>query len=101
MRQVNAWGWKLVVGLVLGVWVRDVDCAFKLYPGSFFREHNLETRGAMINADAPVSPIRSVPSPVSSVVLVLVLSWLTPPSFGGPSIPQSYFNLNVLAWFCR
>ena len=51
VRQVNAWGWKLVVGLVLGVWVRDVDCAFKLYPGSFFREHPLETRGAMINAE--------------------------------------------------
>ena len=51
MRQVNAWGWKLVVGLALGIWVRDVDCAFKLYPGSFFREHTLETRGAMINAE--------------------------------------------------
>jgi len=51
VRLVNAWGWKLVVGLVLGVWVRDVDCAFKFYPGSFFREHNLETRGAMINAE--------------------------------------------------
>ncbi len=51
MRLVNAWGWKLVVGLVLGVWVRDVDCAFKLHPGSFYREHNLETRGAMINKE--------------------------------------------------
>ena len=51
VRQVNAWGWKLVVGLALGIWVRDVDCAFKLYPGSFFREHTLETRGAMINAE--------------------------------------------------
>jgi glycosyltransferase involved in cell wall biosynthesis len=51
VRQVNGWGWKLLVGLVLGVWVRDVDCAFKLYPARFFHEHNLETRGAMINAE--------------------------------------------------
>jgi glycosyltransferase involved in cell wall biosynthesis len=51
VRQVNAWGWKIVVGMVLGVWVHDVDCAFKLYPASFFHEHKLETRGAMINAE--------------------------------------------------
>ena len=31
--------------------MRDVDCAFKLYPTSFFREYKLETRGAMINTE--------------------------------------------------
>lgn len=51
MRKVNAWGWKMLVGMVFGVYVRDVDCAFKLYPADFFREHTLETRGAMINAE--------------------------------------------------
>ncbi|MGZ3615428.1 MAG: glycosyltransferase family 2 protein [Ktedonobacteraceae bacterium] len=51
MRKVNAWGWKELVGLVFGVHVRDVDCAFKLYPSSFFREYKLETRGAMINTE--------------------------------------------------
>jgi glycosyltransferase involved in cell wall biosynthesis len=51
MRKVNAWGWKILVGMVFGVYVRDVDCAFKLYPAQFFREHQLETRGAMINAE--------------------------------------------------
>src|SRR5437762_9985965 len=51
MRKVNAWGWKLLVGMVFGVHVRDVDCAFKLYPSQFFHEHRLETRGAMINAE--------------------------------------------------
>jgi glycosyltransferase involved in cell wall biosynthesis len=50
-RKVNAWGWKILVGMVFGVYVRDVDCAFKLYPASFFREHFLETRGAMINTE--------------------------------------------------
>ena len=51
MRKVNAWGWKILVGMVFGVYVRDVDCAFKLYPAQFFREHQLETSGAMINAE--------------------------------------------------
>jgi glycosyltransferase involved in cell wall biosynthesis len=51
MRKANAVGWKLLVRLVFGIRVRDVDCAFKLYNGKFFREHHLETRGAMINTE--------------------------------------------------
>jgi glycosyltransferase involved in cell wall biosynthesis len=51
VRKLNAWGWKMLVRLVFGLRVRDVDCAFKLYPARFFREHQLETRGAMINTE--------------------------------------------------
>jgi glycosyltransferase involved in cell wall biosynthesis len=51
MRKLNAWGWKTLVGLVLGVHVRDIDCAFKLLRTEFLRQHPLETRGAMINAE--------------------------------------------------
>lgn len=51
MRKVNALGWKLLVRLIFGIRVRDVDCAFKLYNGKFFREHRLETHGAMINTE--------------------------------------------------
>ena len=51
MRKVNAWGWKMLVGMVFGVYVRDVDCAFKLYPAKFSHENTLETRGAMINTE--------------------------------------------------
>ncbi len=51
MRKVNAWGWKILVGIVFGIYVRDVDCAFKLYPACFFCEQKLETRGAMINTE--------------------------------------------------
>src|SRR5260370_41425944 len=51
MRKLNAWGWKLLIGWVLGVHVRDVDCAFKLLHTDFLRQHPLETRGAMINAE--------------------------------------------------
>ena len=51
LRKLNAWGWKLLIGWVLGVHVRDVDCAFKLLHTDFLRQHPLETRGAMINAE--------------------------------------------------
>ncbi len=51
MRKVNAWGWKILVGMVFRIHVRDVDCAFKLYPADFFHEYKLETRGAMINTE--------------------------------------------------
>jgi putative flippase GtrA len=51
LRKLNAWGWKHLVGLVLGVHVRDMDCAFKLLHTEFLHQHPLETRGAMINAE--------------------------------------------------
>ncbi len=51
MRKLNAWTWKQLVHFMFGVSVRDVDCAFKLYRSQFFRSHQLETRGAMINAE--------------------------------------------------
>lgn len=51
MRKLNAWGWKLVIRLALGVRVRDVDCAFKVLRTDFLHDYPLETRGAMINAE--------------------------------------------------
>jgi glycosyltransferase involved in cell wall biosynthesis len=51
MRKLNAWGWKFLVRLVLGVSVRDIDCAFKLLHTQLLHESPLETRGAMINAE--------------------------------------------------
>jgi glycosyltransferase involved in cell wall biosynthesis len=51
MRKLNAWGWKLLISWVLGVHVRDIDCAFKLLHTDFLHQHPLETRGAMINAE--------------------------------------------------
>src|SRR5260370_36934266 len=53
IRKLNAWGWKLVVKLALGMHVRDIDCAFKLLRTDFLQRHPLETRGALINAELP------------------------------------------------
>lgn len=51
LRKLNAWGWKMLICLALGVHARDIDCAFKLLRTSFLQEHPLQTRGAMINAE--------------------------------------------------
>ena len=51
MRKLNAWGWKHLIRIVLGVHVRDIDCAFKLLHTSFLQQIPPETRGAMINAE--------------------------------------------------
>jgi glycosyltransferase involved in cell wall biosynthesis len=51
IRKLNAWSWKMLIHLVFGLSVRDIDCAFKLYRSTFFHEHHLETRGAMINTE--------------------------------------------------
>lgn len=51
LRKVNAWGWKQLVRLVLGVHVRDIDCAFKVYKADFIHRHHFETQGAMINTE--------------------------------------------------
>ncbi len=51
MRKFNAWGWKCLIGIVLGVHVRDIDCASKLLRTNFLQQNPPETRGAMINAE--------------------------------------------------
>jgi glycosyltransferase involved in cell wall biosynthesis len=51
MRIVNAWGWKMLMRLLFGLKVRDVDCAFKLYPTKLVRRANVQAQGAMVNTE--------------------------------------------------
>ncbi|HLG76349.1 MAG TPA: glycosyltransferase family 2 protein [Ktedonobacteraceae bacterium] len=51
MRKLNAWGWKQLIGITLGVQVRDIDCAFKLLRSDFLHRYAPQTRGAMINTE--------------------------------------------------
>ena len=51
MRLLNAAGWKALVYLVLGVRVRDLDCAYKLFRTDFLRRYPPTTTGALINAE--------------------------------------------------
>lgn len=50
-RRLNAWGWNQLVRVVLGVNVKDIDCAFKLFHREVFEQIDIESAGAMINTE--------------------------------------------------
>jgi glycosyltransferase involved in cell wall biosynthesis len=50
-RRFNAWGWNVLVRLILGLKVKDIDCAFKLFRREVLQSIRLETVGAMINTE--------------------------------------------------
>jgi glycosyltransferase involved in cell wall biosynthesis len=50
-RRLNAYGWRCLVRLVLGVRVRDIDCAFKLFRRSVFQRVQIRSVGAMVNTE--------------------------------------------------
>jgi glycosyltransferase involved in cell wall biosynthesis len=51
IRKLNAWGWNLLVSLLFGLKVRDVDCAFKLYDTTLVRVCDVRSEGAMVNTE--------------------------------------------------
>ena len=51
IRKLNAWAWNRLVRLMLGLKVRDIDCAFKLFHRKIFEEIELESSGAMISTE--------------------------------------------------
>ncbi len=50
-RLINAWGCKMLVRMVLGVKVRDIDCAFKIFQRSVFDRIQVRSVGAMVNTE--------------------------------------------------
>ncbi len=50
-RLLNAFGWNMLVRLVLGVKVRDIDCAFKLFRREVFDRIQIRSVGAMVNTE--------------------------------------------------
>jgi glycosyltransferase involved in cell wall biosynthesis len=57
-RKFNAFGWNLLVRGVLGLTVRDIDCAFKLFRTSLFQAIKIDAVGAMVNTDILVQATR-------------------------------------------
>jgi glycosyltransferase involved in cell wall biosynthesis len=57
-RLVNAWGWKMLVRMVLGLKVRDIDCAFKMFHRAVFDYVKIDAVGAMVNTDILVQAQR-------------------------------------------
>src|SRR5581483_8681813 len=50
-RLLFAWGWNILVRLVLGVRVRDIDCAFKVFNRRVFDKVRIQSVGAMVNTE--------------------------------------------------
>lgn len=50
-RRLNAYCWNRLVRLVLGLKVRDIDCAFKLFRNRVFKSIQIDAVGAMVNTD--------------------------------------------------
>jgi glycosyltransferase involved in cell wall biosynthesis len=51
IRRVNAFCWTTLVNLVFRLWLRDIDCAFKLFPRMLFDEIEMKSTGALIDTE--------------------------------------------------
>jgi len=51
IRRFNAWSWHILIRLLFGLNIRDVNCAFKLFRRGVMKKINIESEGAMINAE--------------------------------------------------
>jgi len=59
IRLFNAWAWNRLMRLLLGVSVRDLDCAFKLFRRETVHDLSLTSRGACISAEILVQCVRN------------------------------------------
>jgi len=50
-RLLFAWGWNILVRIVLGVRIRDIDCAFKVFNRNVFDRVQIQSVGAMVNTE--------------------------------------------------
>jgi glycosyltransferase involved in cell wall biosynthesis len=51
IRRINAFCWTTLVNVLFGLWLRDIDCAFKIYPRSLFGRIEMKSRGALIDTE--------------------------------------------------
>lgn len=50
-RKINAKCWGLLVNWLFGLRVRDIDCAFKMFPRRLFEQVALDSNGALIDTE--------------------------------------------------
>src|SRR5438552_12009635 len=50
-RLLFAWGWNILVRIVLGIRIRDIDCAFKAFNRYVFDSIQMQSVGAMVNTE--------------------------------------------------
>ncbi len=58
IRKFNAWSWNQLIRLVLGVKVKDLDCAFKVFRREVVDQLAMTAQGACINAEIMVQCFR-------------------------------------------
>jgi hypothetical protein len=58
LRRFNAFGWKSLIRYLIGLRVRDLDCAFKLFPRWVVERLELTAEGACISAQMLAQCIR-------------------------------------------
>lgn len=51
IRKLNAWCWTMLVNLLFWMRIRDIDCAFKLYPRRLFQQISMHSKGALIDTE--------------------------------------------------
>lgn len=51
LRRFNAFGWKILMRIFLGLKVKDIDCAFKMFRKDVIKEINLKSSGALVSAE--------------------------------------------------
>jgi glycosyltransferase involved in cell wall biosynthesis len=51
VRKLNAFAWTTLVNLVFGLRLRDIDCAYKIFPRKLFDEIEMSSMGALIDAE--------------------------------------------------
>jgi glycosyltransferase involved in cell wall biosynthesis len=51
IRKLNAWCWTTLVNLSFGMRIRDIDCAFKIFPRRLFEQIEMWSMGALIDTE--------------------------------------------------
>jgi glycosyltransferase involved in cell wall biosynthesis len=51
VRSLNAWGWTTLVCLLFRMKIKDINCAFKLFRRRIFEDLEIQSTGALINAE--------------------------------------------------
>jgi glycosyltransferase involved in cell wall biosynthesis len=51
IRKLNAFAWTTLVNTAFGLWLRDIDCAFKIFPRKLFDEIEMKSTGALIDTE--------------------------------------------------
>lgn len=51
LRRINGWGWNMLIRLLFGYVVRDIDCAFRLFRREVLAHVPLTSDGAMISTE--------------------------------------------------